>query len=143
MILKVLQSWGYEGFLVHVDGVAEFYRQKRDVFETYVQKHLGGLAEWYTPDAAMFYWIKLRLPRSGTVEFRNVKGEEGDSKIFVEHKAVKKGVLMLPGESGYLDGRKSCYVRLSFSLLSEQEVDEGLRRLAAALRDDCDTYNAC
>ncbi|KAF9020567.1 TdiD protein [Hymenopellis radicata] len=136
IVLKLLQSWGISGFLTHAESVAEFYRQKRDVFETYLNKHLSGLAQWNTPNAAMFYWIKLKLPPSGSVKCKTVKGYEGDSNVFIEHNAMRKGVLMLPGECGYHDERKTCYVRVSFSLLSEEEVDEVLRRLASALRDE-------
>ncbi|KAK0450426.1 pyridoxal phosphate-dependent transferase [Desarmillaria tabescens] len=130
VVLKLLQSWGTSGFLTHAAGVAEYYRRKRDVFETYLNKHLTGLAQWNTPNAAMFYWIKLNLPPGGS------ETVSGDSAMFIKHSAMHKGVLMLPGESTYHDGRKTCYARVSFSLLSDEDADEVLRRLAAALRDE-------
>ena len=54
--LKLLTSWGYDGFLQHTRTVSEFYRQKRDVFEKVLHKHLEGLAEWSSPEAGMFVW---------------------------------------------------------------------------------------
>lgn len=142
MVLKLLQSWGLEGFLAHADQVAEFYREKRDIFEKALQKHMKGLAEWVRPNASMFVWIKLRLPPS--IEVENIKTvtvssgseHEGDSAVFVRTKAVDSGILVLPGQSTYFDGRKTCCVRVSFSLLSEEEVDEALRRLASVLRTE-------
>ncbi|KAF8907747.1 pyridoxal phosphate-dependent transferase [Mucidula mucida] len=80
IVLKLLQSWGISGFLTHAKSVAEFYRQKRDVFETVDY-----------PNAAMFYWIKLKLPPSGSVKCKTVKGYEGDSNVFIEHNAMRKG----------------------------------------------------
>ena len=54
--LKVLSTWGYDGFTAHAARVADFYRTKRDVFEAAMQRHLAGLAEWTTPEAGMFFW---------------------------------------------------------------------------------------
>jgi tryptophan aminotransferase len=52
----LLNSWGYDGFQAHIERVADFYREKRDVFERAMKKHLQGLAEWSTPEAGMFFW---------------------------------------------------------------------------------------
>ncbi|KAF5333019.1 hypothetical protein D9758_015185 [Tetrapyrgos nigripes] len=136
MVYKLLQNWGIEGFLTHATHCADFYRQKRDIFEKYSQKHLTGLAEWITPNASMFVWMKLRLPESASAKTVKTvtEGEGGDSAAFLEHKALEGGVLLLPGECCYIDGKKGCQVRLSFSVLSEEEVDEALGRLAKMLR---------
>ncbi|KAJ7195605.1 TdiD protein [Mycena pura] len=121
----LLSSWGYDGFLRHVRGVADFYREKRDVFAAAMQRHLGaeGLAEWAPPQAGMFFWFKLVIP-----------GAE-DSAQVVRTQAVARGVLALPGTVFLPDGRASAYVRAAFSLLSEQEVDEAMRRLRATILD--------
>ena len=54
--LTVVEKWGYEGFLRHTDEVSAFYRARRDVFEAAMHRQLGGLAEWSTPVAGMFFW---------------------------------------------------------------------------------------
>lgn len=56
LALSLLKRWGYQGFLDHVARVAEFYRQKRDVFQAAMEQHLAGLAEWSVPEAGMFMW---------------------------------------------------------------------------------------
>ncbi|KAF8626924.1 hypothetical protein AX17_006425 [Amanita inopinata Kibby_2008] len=122
MIFKLLESWGYDGFQVHTARVADFYREKRDMFERAMKKHLEGLAEWNTPEAGMFLWFKLR------VKGDNGEGEE-DSEAIIRTKALEKGVLALPGTVFLPNGRKTNYVRASFSLLDEADVDEALRRL--------------
>ena len=53
---KLLDAWGYEGFRIHVEQVSAFYRDKRDIFEAAMKKHLTGLAEWSSPEAGMFFW---------------------------------------------------------------------------------------
>ena len=47
--------------------------------------------------------------------------------------AYENGVLAMPGDAFIPSGGKTPYVRASFSLLSEEEVDEGLRRLRGVL----------
>ena len=49
--------------------------------------------------------------------------------------AFERGVLALPGTVFYPSNAKSAYVRASFSQLSEEEVDEALRRLRGAILD--------
>jgi len=117
----LLYSWGYDGLIAHAEAVSAFYRQRRDAFERALRTQLNGLAEWDTPEAGMFVWFKLLIA--------DKPGEEGDSLDLVQNKAFKNGVLGLPGAIFLPDGRKTAYVRASFSLLSEEEMNEGLRRL--------------
>ncbi|KAI0775155.1 PLP-dependent transferase [Trametes elegans] len=119
LALRLLKEWGFERLRAHVDRVAQFYRAKRDVFERLMRKHLQGLAEWNTPEAGMFFWFKLALE----------EGDGGDSEAVIRTEALEKGVLALPGTVFHPSGRKTTYVRASFSLLPEDQVDEALRRL--------------
>ena len=55
--------------------------------------------------------------------------DEGDSASLIREKAVEKGVLALPGTAFMPNGRKSAYVRASFSLVTPEEVEEAVKRL--------------
>lgn len=55
----LLNTLGYDGFKKHTEGVSEYYRLKRDVFEAAMKRHLEGLAEWTTPEAGMFLWCVM------------------------------------------------------------------------------------
>ena len=59
---------------------------------------------------------------------------EGDSEALIREKAIEAGVLALPGTSFFISGKPTPYVRASFSLLPEKDVDEALRRLAKIVR---------
>lgn len=61
--------------------------------------------------------------------------EEGDSKAVIETTAFNRGVLALPGTAFLPNGRKTAYVRASFSLTAEEEVDIALGRLREAILD--------
>lgn len=123
--LKLLTAWGYERFFTHTRAVSQFYQSKRDIFEKVLHKHLEGLIEWSSPEAGMFFWFKLLLKPPGSGD----DADDGDSESIIRKNAVEKGVLALPGTVFLPNGRKTAYVRASFSLLSEADVEEAVRRL--------------
>jgi len=124
IIYKLLDRWGYEGFLEHTRRVSGFYRTKRDVFDDALVKHFGpngngGKASWVRPEAGMFYWFRM-------------EGIE-DASDFVREKAFEEGVLALPGDAFLPSaGPKSPYVRAAFSIPTDVEIDLALGRLRAA-----------
>ncbi|RDB28693.1 Aminotransferase tdiD [Hypsizygus marmoreus] len=128
IVFKLLDSWGYEGFHTHTRNVSAFYRRKRDVFERAMVTHLSGLAEWSTPQAGMFFWFKLLLSEDS-------EAEDHDSEAVIRTNAVDRGVLALPGTIFLPSGRKTGYVRASFSLNSEEEVFEALKRIRHVVLD--------
>jgi hypothetical protein len=75
---------------------------------------------WHTPR----FKLLLKAPNN-----TNDGDDEGDSESIIRNNALEKGVLALPGTVFLPNGRKTAYVRASFSLLSEADVDEAVRRL--------------
>ncbi|KAM0755517.1 PLP-dependent transferase [Meredithblackwellia eburnea MCA 4105] len=123
--LVLLARWGHDGFLAHCHRVAAFYKAKRDMFEAKAHKHLDGIASWVSPSSGMFLFIKLELNKDTSLQ--------GDSKTLISSTAMEKGVLGVPGQSFMPSGSVSEYVRVAFSLATEDEADEGLRRLKEAV----------
>ncbi|KAJ2917040.1 hypothetical protein MD484_g3390, partial [Candolleomyces efflorescens] len=144
VLLKLLQTWGLEGFLEHAEKTALFYRERRDVLAGHLERHLrlsdqrdendggGCLAEWRVPDASMFFWVKLNL-QSSLPDGACPNTDAEDSTPFIRDTAVPRGVLVLPGKTAFPDGRETLHVRLSFSLLSDEEMEEAVKRLAGAI----------
>ena len=64
----------------------------------------------------------------------NGHGEE-DSESIIRTNALERGVLALPGTVFLPNGRKTSYVRAAFSLLSEDRVEEAVKRLRQAILD--------
>ncbi|KAE8214844.1 hypothetical protein CF327_g1808 [Tilletia walkeri] len=135
--LALLQHWGRDGFLQHADKVAEFYRNRRDQFEAAVTRILGAnskkgtgkqIANWVRPVAGMFLWLKLKLPPTDA-------SPEGDSFALISEKARDNLVLALPGASFIPGNGKSCYVRMSFSMVPEDQIELGLTRLRKTLEE--------
>lgn len=72
-------------------------------------------ARWTTPRGGFFSW--LTLPGVDTTE--------------LARRAVERSVAIVPGSLFFPDGRGADSVRLSFSLVDEAQIDEGIERLAA------------
>lgn len=57
IVATLFDHWGgTQGFVAHCGIVAAFYKQRRDVFEALLVKHLGDMIEYVTPEAGMFLW---------------------------------------------------------------------------------------
>ncbi|KAI9480238.1 pyridoxal phosphate-dependent transferase [Zychaea mexicana] len=129
MAYGLLAEWGYDGFFAHVDRVANFYRERRDVFEESLERHLKGLAEWVVPDSGMFVWIRLL-------------GGITDSNELILQKAVKNNVLAVPGVAFMpLNDITPC-VRVSYSCIEKDQIDEAVRRLATVIREEAAANSA-
>jgi kynurenine/2-aminoadipate aminotransferase len=122
LALKLFQHWGDAGWDAHCNSVALFYARKRDFFMDCCEKYLQGLAEWSVPTAGMFAWIRL-LGIS-------------DSKNFIEEKARKAKVILLPGQVFVPSNQASSYVRASYSTASEQQMEIAVQRLATLLKEE-------
>ena len=61
--------------------------------------------------------------------------ETGDSEAAIKTRAFERGVLALPGTVFLPNGRKTAYVRASFSLTGEEDVNEAVQRLRLAILD--------
>lgn len=56
-----------------------------------------------------------------------------DSDALIRSKAFERGVLALPGTVFYPNKRTTAYVRASFSIIEEHDMDEALKRLKEAI----------
>ncbi|XP_041129828.1 kynurenine/alpha-aminoadipate aminotransferase, mitochondrial [Polyodon spathula] len=122
LVTQLLQRWGQEGFLNHIDSVVEFYRKQRDAMLSSADKWLQDVAEWHMPAAGMFLWIK-------------VKGIQDTHKLIME-KALEKEVLLVPGGVFNIDSSEPCpYVRAAFSLSSPEQIDQAFQRLRALIKE--------
>ena len=121
LVLHLLQHWGDAGWDAHVQRIQELYRGRRDTFLALCDAHLTGLAQWDAPSAGMFVWFKL-------------SGIEDSSKLITE-KAMDQKVLLVPGESFLTDPDGiSGHVRAAYSLATEEQMEEGVKRFAALLK---------
>jgi len=115
----IVADYLHRGLLdAHVAGLRAAYRARRDRLVTALRCHLPPAYSFDAPDGGYFVWI--RAPDSVDT-----------TRLLARAEAA--GVSYVPGALFYGDGADRRHLRLSFSLLSPAEMDEGARRLALVL----------
>jgi 2-aminoadipate transaminase len=93
------------------------YRRKGERMLAALERSMPKSARWTIPRGGFFSW--LTLPGLDAVELAT--------------RAVEQGVAAVPGTLFFPDGRGADSLRLSFSLVDEASIDEGIARLGSLL----------
>ncbi len=110
----------------HVAGLRATWRSRRDALLGGLARHLPRNCFWQPPLGGYFVWV--RLP------------PEIDAAALLPE-AEAAGVAYLPGELFFAAGGGRSFLRLSFSLLPPEQLEEGARRLGATLRAALSRHN--
>jgi 2-aminoadipate transaminase len=102
----------------HVERLRGAYGRRRDGLLDALTRFLPPACSWRAPGGGFFVW--LRLP------------DYCDSGELLP-RAEAAGVSYVPGGRFYAGGGGGRYARMAFSLVSLQELEQGVRRLASVL----------
>ncbi len=94
----------------------ELYRRKCERLLAALERCMPADVRWTSPQGGFFSW--LTLPAGA---------DAGDLAL----RAVEQGVGIVPGSLFFPGGRGADNVRLSFSLVDEALIDDGIERLAS------------
>ncbi|KAE8748386.1 hypothetical protein FOCC_FOCC004818 [Frankliniella occidentalis] len=123
LAFQLLNIWGTDKLKQHYKNVRAFYKERRDIMIRAAEKHLKGLAEWNVPTGGMFLWIKVHK-----IE---------DTNAMVMSRGGDKKIILVPGRCFYADPQKgSPYIRAAFSIAPKEDIDQGMARLAALIKDE-------
>jgi 2-aminoadipate transaminase len=92
------------------------YRRKCARMLAALERTMPEGARWTVPHGGFFSWLTL---------------PGGCDATELARRAVEQGVGIVPGTLFYPDGRGNDSLRLSFSLVDELQIDEGIERLAS------------
>jgi DNA-binding transcriptional MocR family regulator len=95
------------------------YRARRDALLRALDRHLAEDGRWLEPVGGHHVWVTLRRPID-------------DRTLWLE--ALREGVAFTPGSATMVEPGPRTSLRLSFSMLPPERLEEGVRRLARALR---------
>jgi 2-aminoadipate transaminase len=108
------------GFLSgHVQRLRAAYGLRLEAMLAALERHLPG-CRWTRPDGGMFLWVEL--PRSV------------DAHSLLEI-VMTKNVAFVPGEPFWVGLPRRNTLRLNFSNAGDEAIEEGIRRLALALKE--------
>lgn len=103
----------------HIQEIIDLYRPRRDTMLQALEAHLSGSARWTHPEGGMFIWVTF------------------DSSVDTDalfQRAVENKVAFIPGSKFYPRGIiQKNELRLNFSYSSEEQIREGIKRLAGLI----------
>jgi len=105
--------------------IDEQLSMSRALYKRKCDRMLSALERWMKPE------IRWTRPRGGFFSWLTVP-ERLDAAV-VAKQAVEQKVAIVPGQLFFADGRGAANVRLSFSLVDETLIDDGIERLASLL----------
>ncbi|MFQ5733122.1 MAG: PLP-dependent aminotransferase family protein [Planctomycetaceae bacterium] len=125
LIATVLQNGLYRP---HLERVKDSYRTKRDAMLSAADRHFADIpgVNWVRPRGGLYVW--MTLPERVETGF--------DSRLFQQATHVEK-VMYVPGEICYAgdpEDRLRNQMRLSYGVQDPAGIEEGMRRLANAVR---------
>jgi 2-aminoadipate transaminase len=109
------------GFLdEHVKLIRAVYKERRDVMFEMMEEMFPQGVTWSKPKGGMFLWGVL---------------PEGMNATELLKRAVERKVAFVPGEAFHPRGGGNNTMRINFSYSSPETIREGVRRLAATLKE--------
>lgn len=117
---QAMQWIGTDQYQHHLVELRSFYRERRDGFQAALARHFGDLADWQLPQGGLFFWLTLKQPL--------------DTRTLLAQ-ALEQSVAFMPGEPFFSEPDQHLgSLRLNFSHIDPARLDEGLKRLAAVVR---------
>jgi len=113
---QAVYEFASQGFLDdHLICFNAVNQQRRDALLSALEEHLGGIATWTHPQGGLFVWVTL---------------PEGMDTWAMFEKAIEKKVIYIPGAAFTIDATCRNAMRLNFSNLRPDLIDEAVSRLA-------------
>ncbi|GAB2574139.1 MocR-like pyridoxine biosynthesis transcription factor PdxR [Gracilibacillus alcaliphilus] len=116
-VLSFLQS---DKMSPHLEKLRIALEVRRDRLHTYFSTHLEQLITYRQPMGGLNFWIELPC---------KYNAEQ------LLYQAVEHNILFLPGSACFAKNPRRNFIRLSFSSVSDKDLDEGAERFANLLRN--------
>lgn len=118
-LAEYMENYDWKG---HLEATRGIYREKRSIMMEAIKAQFPGNVKYVYPQGGLFTWIELP---SG------LNAEE------VLKEALDYGVAFVTGAPFFVNGGYQNYFRLSFGMMTEETIKEGIKRLAAVLEKPC------
>lgn len=120
ILLKYLKVYGHEKFQELIKQNCQLYRRNRDIMIDAVKKYLPSEVKYNAPREGMFIWFILP--------------KKCNAQNMIDKYTNKLKVLLVPGGAfSTQNSLKNC-MRASFSLVTPEEIREGIRRFGEMIR---------
>ncbi len=117
MVASLCRSGDFD---THVARLRAAYRERREALAAALTRHLPDGCAFITPGGGYFIWVTLPA------------GVDADAVL---RSAEARRVTFIPGSRVCIDGGGDNFLRLAFSLMKPDQLEEGARRLGTAIAD--------
>jgi 2-aminoadipate transaminase len=104
-----------------VESIRKLYSKKVEAMLIALKKYMPKGVRWTHPEGGLFLWVKLP---------KNMSAND------LLTKAIENKVAYVVGSAFYCNGKGQNTMRLNFSYPTEQQIDEGIHRLAKMIREN-------
>jgi 2-aminoadipate transaminase len=104
-----------------VESIRTLYSKKVEAMLTALKKHMPKSVKWTRPEGGLFLWVKLP---------KNMSAND------LLPKAIENKVAYVVGTAFHCNGKGQNTMRLNFSYPTEQQIDEGIKRLAKMITEN-------
>lgn len=104
----------------HILNLRSIYKRKLDRVEDALKRHCAAYCRWTTPQGGFFLWLEL---------------QPGLFSRDVALAANEKGVIVGQGPGFFADGVATNHLRLAFSYVAMEDIEEGIHRLGEAMAE--------
>lgn len=110
------------GLLVdQVERIRKLYARKREAMLAALRKYMPKGVTWTKPEGGLFLWLILPKKMSANDLFP---------------KAIEDKIAYVIGSAFYCNGKGQNTMRLNFSYSSDNQIDEGIKRLAKMIEEN-------
>jgi 2-aminoadipate transaminase len=102
-----------------IDFIRTLYGKKRDLMIGALKQYMPPGVSWTEPEGGLFLWVRLPEHMSATELFP---------------KAVEQKVAYVIGAAFHCNGKGHNTMRLNFSYATEEQIEEGVKRLATMVK---------
>ncbi|MEM7799670.1 MAG: PLP-dependent aminotransferase family protein [Chloroflexota bacterium] len=104
----------------HILKLRNHYRQQRDHMMTAIERYFPAEAAVLSPSGGMFVWVEL---------------PKGVDTTALLETALEQDVAYMPGSAFYPDGSGHNTLRLSFTLATLEQIDQGIKTLGVLFKN--------
>jgi DNA-binding transcriptional MocR family regulator len=126
LLAGLFASHTYDEFRALIKENCNIYRRNRDAIIEAARKHLPADIRYTIPTTGMFIWFEMP--------------ESFDAGRMVERDGMELGVLLIPGSSFSTAGSLKNYMRASFSMITQEQAEEGMLRFSAMIERERSRY---
>lgn len=117
LVSAYLRDFDWKGQIRTYRGL---YEERCQAMLAALEQHMPEGMSWTRPEGGFFVWVTLPV---------------GVDTYPLLHKAIEAGVVFIPGAAFTHSTEPSNKLRLAFSAVPPESIDEGVRRLAPVMRE--------